>query len=238
MPLSFSKNTLNFPLGWSVIQGMNNKRNLASVTLLTLGLLAALPFTRTANAQTMSGVPDAPENVKPLGVGARVPKVMVKSLEGKNINLPKFLSAQPTVLIFYRGGWCPFCNQQMAGLQKIEGDLKNLGYRLVAISPDRAEELRKSIDKNHLSYKLLSDSPMKAAQAFGVAFHLDDSTIEKYKGYGVDLERSSGEKHHYLPVPSVFLIGRDGIIKYEYHNADYKVRLSGEDLLAAARKNR
>ena len=219
-------------------------KNTKQITLLTLGLLsvgllALVPFASRASAHTAtSGVPDAPENVVPLVVGAHVPKVSVKSLEGKTVNLPKFLSSQPTVLVFYRGGWCPFCNQQMAGLQKIEGDLKNLGYRIVAISPDRSEELKKSIDKHSLTYKLLSDSPMKAAQAFGVAFHLDDATVEKYKGYGVDLERSSGEKHHYLPVPSVFLIGKDGVIKYEYHNADYKVRLSSEDLLEAAKKNR
>ena len=78
---------------------------------------------------------------------------------------------------------------------------------------------------------------MDAAKAFGVAFKVDDGMLTKYKGFGIDLEAASGEKHHYLPVPSVFLIGTDGVIKFRYFNPDYKVRLSSEELLAAARQN-
>lgn len=182
-------------------------------------------------------VPDAAEKVTPLAVGSKVPKVNVKTIEGKTIDLPKLLFAQPTALIFYRGGWCPFCNRQLSGLQSIEGDLKKLGYRLVAVSPDRAEELKKSLGKNKLTYQVLSDSPMDAAKAFGVAFKVDDGVLTKYKGFGIDLEAASGEKHHYLPVPSVFLIGADGVVTFRSFNPDYKVRLSSEALLAAARQN-
>jgi peroxiredoxin len=190
-----------------------------------------------AGAPAQPPVPDAAGKVTPLAVGSKVPKVNVKTIEGKSIALPKLLAAQPTVLIFYRGGWCPFCNRQMSGLQSIEGDLKKLGYRIIAVSPDRAEELKKSLGKNKLTYQLLSDSPMDAAKAFGVAFKVDDGVLTKYKGFGIDLEAASGEKHHYLPVPSVFLIGADGVIQFRSFNPDYKVRLSNEELLAAAGQN-
>ena len=202
-----------------------------AAALLTLSLTLG----PTALAQTL--IPDAAEKVTPLAVGSKVPKVSVTTLEGKVVDFPKLLSAQPTVLIFYRGGWCPFCNRQMSGLQSIEGELKKLGYRIIAVSPDRPEELKKSLGKHKLTYQLLSDSPMEAAKAFGVAFRVDDGTLAKYKGFGIDLEVASGQKHHYLPVPSVFLIGTDGVIKFRSSNPDYKVRLSNEDLLAAARQN-
>jgi peroxiredoxin len=198
-------------------------------------LFAAILLPLAALAQ--SPVPDAAEKVTPLAVGSKAPKVNVKTIEGKSLSLPKLLAAQPTVLIFYRGGWCPFCNRQMSGLQSIEGDLKKLGYRIIALSPDRQEELKKSLGKNKLTYQLLSDSSMEAAKAFGVAFRVDDGTLAKYKGFGIDLEAASGQKHHYLPVPSVFLIGTDGVIKFRSFNPDYKVRLSSEELLSAARQN-
>lgn len=124
---------------------------------------------------------------------------------------------------------------QFGELQKIEPQLKQMGYQIISVSPDRPERLRQSIEKHGLSYRLLSDSAMTAARAFGIAFTLDAKTLEQYKGYGVDLEEASGEKHHALPVPSVFILGVDGTIKFEYVNPDYKVRLDPAVLLAAAR---
>ena len=183
-------------------------------------------------------VPDSADRVQPLQVGAKVPDATVQTIEGKRIALATLLAAQPTALVFYRGGWCPFCNRQLAELQSVETDLKKLGYRIVALSPDRPEELRKSVGKHKLAYSLLSDSAMDAARAFGVAFTVDDGTLEKYRGFGINLEVASGQKHHMLPVPSVFLVSRDGAIRYRYYNPDYKIRLSREALLAAARKDR
>lgn len=75
-----------------------------------------------------------------------------------------------------------------------------------------------------------------AARAFGLAFRVDAETYENLLGYGIDLEAASGEDHHLLPVPAVFLIGRDGTIDFRYYNPDYKERLSGDALLEAARK--
>lgn len=199
-------------------------------------LFAAILLPVAALAQ--APVPDSAEEVKPIGVGSKVPRAAVKTIDGRATTLAKVLAGKPTVLAFYRGGWCPYCNRQMEGLQSAQADLTKLGYRIVAISPDRAEELQKSVAKHQLTYQLVSDSPMDAAKAFGVAFRVDDGTLGKYKGFGIDLEAASGMPHHYLPVPSVFLIGKDGKIKYRYFNADYKVRLSTEELLAAARQNR
>jgi peroxiredoxin len=120
-------------------------------------------------------------------------------------------------------------------LQKIENELLALGYRILAISPDLPENLTASVDKNSLSYVLLSDSKMEAAKAFGLAFRVDDKGYERLSGYGIDLEAASGEKHHLLPVPAVYLIGKDGIIQFQYVNPNYRVRLTPEVLLASAK---
>ena len=123
----------------------------------------------------------------------------------------------------------------MGQLQKIAPELVELGYRIIAISPDRPEKLKASLDKNEFGHVLLSDSKMTAAKAFGIAYRVDDDTLKVYKNYGIDLEESSGEQHHQLPVPSVFLVGKSGRIEFQYVNPDYKVRLDPDVLLAAAK---
>lgn len=77
---------------------------------------------------------------------------------------------------------------------------------------------------------------MDAAKALEIAFKVDDATLKKYKNYGIDLEKASGEKHNLLPVPSVFIIGKDGKIKFVYTNANYKIRLSSKELMKAAKE--
>lgn len=76
---------------------------------------------------------------------------------------------------------------------------------------------------------------MVGAQAFGVAYTLDDPTMQQLKKYGIDVEEASGEKHHRLPVPAVFLVSTDGLIRFQYVNPDYRVRLDPELLLSAAK---
>lgn len=180
-------------------------------------------------------VAERAENVWPLPVGATIPNMTLQTAEGKAFDLQAAIKAKPTVLIFYRGGWCPFCNAQLSQLQRINGDLVRLGYQILAISPDKPTELEKTLAKDAIGYTLLSDSGAKLIQQMGLAFRVDDATIEKYQEYGIDLEKSSGEKHHILPVPGVFVLDQSGTIQFSYINPNYKVRLNAELLLTAAR---
>jgi peroxiredoxin len=129
------------------------------------------------------------------------------------------------VLIFYRGSWCPYCNAHLSDLVTVEEELRSLGYRIVAISPDRPEELNRMTTAEHLNYRLFSDPQAEAMKKFGVAYQVGDTTVTSYKQkYNVDLERSSGQTHHILPVPAVFILDRVGKIVFVHADPDYKVR--------------
>jgi peroxiredoxin len=117
----------------------------------------------------------------------------------------------------------------------VESELSDLGFPVIAISADRPAKLTKSREAKGLGYTLYSDSSLTAARAFGIAFQLDDAMVAQYKGYGIDLEEASGQKHHQLPVPSVFLVEAGGTIRWVYSNPDYQVRPENAALLAAAR---
>ncbi|OIO98650.1 MAG: hypothetical protein AUJ92_01040 [Armatimonadetes bacterium CG2_30_59_28] len=191
--------------------------------------------TGQAIAAEETALPLSAMDTCPLKIGMKVPQVVLISADGKPFELSDAISQQPTVLIFYRGGWCPYCNAQLGQLQKIEPEFLALGYQLIAVSPDRPEELKKSVAKQQLSYTLISDSKADAAKAFGLAFRVDDNTFARLKEYNIDLEAAAGEGHHLLPVPAVFLVGKDGIIDFSYINPNYRERLSPELLLTAAK---
>jgi peroxiredoxin len=120
-------------------------------------------------------------------------------------------------------------------LREIEPQLKNLGVQLLAISPDQPSKLKETIDKHKMGFRLLSDSDMAAARSFRVAYKLDDATLAELKKYSIDVEEASGQKHHVLPVPAVFLVATNGLIQFEYVNPDYKVRLDPDLLLASTK---
>lgn len=172
---------------------------------------------------------------EPLQAGVPFPPgLMLHTSQGMPFDLSEAVRQKPAVLIFYRGGWCPYCNAHLAQLQTIEPQLVKAGYQILAISPDRPAKLAEAAGKHDYRYTLLSDSRMEAAKAFGLAFEVDAATLEKYKSYGIHLEEASGQTHHLLPVPAVFIVGTNGIIRFAYSNPDYKVRLEPEEILRAA----
>lgn len=192
---------------------------------------AVLSITVAAHAAPAA---NSPEEVRPLLVGQRVPSATIRTLSGAEADLAATVKGRHTVLVFYRGGWCPYCGRHLAALGDAKEKLASLGWTIVAVSPDSPAELSKSKGKHKLEYELFSDSKSAAARAMGLAFVLDERTIKRYEGFGIDLERSSGERHHELPVPAVYLVGPDGTALFQYVNPNYKIRLNPNLLVAAA----
>ena len=179
---------------------------------------------------------DSAQATRPLPVGSTIPDVSLLTIDGAPYSLKRAVAAQDTVLVFYRGGWCPFCNAHLSQLQTIADDLKGLGYQILAVTPDLPEHVAETASKDHLTYTLLSDPHGEAMKGFGVAYRLDDDTFNKYKNsYKLDLEKRAGNDAHLLPIPSVFVLDTKSIVRYVYSNPDYKVRLAAADVLTAAR---
>jgi hypothetical protein len=63
---------------------------------------------------------------------------------------------------------------------------------------------------------VLSDSDATMIEAFHVVNHVDDATLAKMKGFGVDLEGYSGKTHHEIAIPSLFLIDRTGVVRWAH----------------------
>ncbi|MAD03401.1 AhpC/TSA family protein [Pseudoalteromonas shioyasakiensis] len=187
-------------------------------------------------AATASNIAESAEQVSPLLPGLAVPNVELKDQYGKTVSLSERFKEKTTVLIVYRGGWCPYCSKQLASVQKIEKELANLDAQLIAVSPDSPEKLAET-KITAPSYQLLSDDSLTLAQTLGLAFYLDDKTAKIYRNkLGVNFVSLDGEAKVALPVPAVFVIDTNGLVHFQYANPNYKVRLT-EDLLLAAVKS-
>lgn len=196
--------------------------------------LFALAFSSLAHAADIAASPAA---ARPLAVGTKIPDATVKAMDGSDATLAQLFAGQPTVLIVFRGGWCPYCTQHMAELAEAEPKLMELGYQIVALSTDQPKNIRFLAQEKQLPYRLLSDRDMHASRALGLAYRVDGAMQKKYAEWNIDLPPIPGdEAARWLPVPAAFVIGRDGTVRFVHADPDYKVRVSGEKLLAAARE--
>lgn len=199
--------------------------------------LLFIALTLFGAAATAAPIAESPEQVRPLLNGMTVPAITVLDQQGQAIDLTAKLQQQPTVLVLYRGGWCPYCNTQLAGLQQVEAEFTKLGYQILAVSPEAPSAVQRSqqsTEKQPLSYQLYSDQSLTAATAFGIAYYLDAKTTAIYKNaYGITLTYDATGRA-VLPAPAVYLINKEGEVVFSYVHVNYKSRLQPELLLLAA----
>lgn len=203
-----------------------------------LVLLSLIFLTTHASAEELAdsrtAIHASANEVQPLLPGMAAPAFNLRDASGAVVAFDPKQLQKPVILTFFRGGWCPYCNLHLSEMRKAEAELKELGFELWFISPDKPELLYESLEQPDIGYTVYSDSQLEAMRALGIAFKVSDEVNSKYLEYGIDLNESSGETHRALPAPSTFLIGTDGLIHFQYTNPDYTVRLHPTVLLAAA----
>ena len=165
------------------------------------------------------------KEAKGLKVGSQAPNFSAIDLNDNVFSLNSTLGKGPVVLIFYRGQWCPFCNKH---LRKLEENLEKIyekGARVVAISPEKSEFLKRTAEKTHASFALLYDEGHKIAEAFDVAFRPTKLERAIYNNIlKADLKNAHAHDSQQLPIPATFIIGKDGTIIWRHFNPDYKKR--------------
>jgi peroxiredoxin len=169
---------------------------------------------------------------KGLELQAVAPSFSANDQNGKPQELKSLLSKGAVVLVFYRGQWCPYCNKQLKQLQDSLSQITSKGAMLVAVTPEKPENITKTLGKTKASYPVLYDAGLKIMKSYDVAFGVDAATIEKYKKYGIDFEQANGANGANLPVPAVYIINKEGKITYKHFDADYTKRPSVAEIVS------
>ncbi len=212
--------------------------------LTRFAALAAVPaFVLTACATADSGVANPGEGLLDpasetpgLAEGDRAPSGELRDPRSNVVQVSELYADQPAVLVFYRGGWCPFCTRDLRNWESAAPQFREAGARLVAVSLETPENAYDTVTENDLSYDVFVDPTGDVVKGFRLGFQLDEGTQSRYKGFGIDLANRNANGSWELPAPAVYVVDTNGVIRYASADWDYRERDGYEDALAAVRE--
>ena len=144
--------------------------------------------------------------------GDSFPALTIKHPGGDEVELP--LPGEYTVVLFYRGGWCPYCNAQLRAFQRAHDKLADLGVHVVALSIDDEATTQATIDKHGLTFPVGHSADAQAiAEATGALVNPAAGYIE-----------STG-----------FVVGPDGKVLVSVYSSNAIGRLVPDDVIGFIR---
>lgn len=226
---------------------MNTQRTLDPRLLILSLLLLMLLASLLSSISIRAGHADSPiavsaEQVRPVAPGQRAPRFFVETIDGTPFEFDPTTLSMPTIIITFRGGWCPYCNMHLSELRHVIPQIHDAGIDILFLSGDRPEALYAGLEQetreyiDGLDYRILSDANANAAIALGIAFTVDPDYVDKLISKEKDIAESSITRRGVLPVPAVFAIDADGIVRFAYTNPNYKVRLPADELVDIANR--
>jgi peroxiredoxin len=180
-----------------------------------------------AGADPLAGVP---------GIGTIAPKFELANQTGRMVSLDGLLAAGPAVVVFYRGVWCPFCSLTLRAYEQHLPELGEWGASLVGISLQTPDDSLTMVERNALTFQVLSDVGARVSRAYGLVFELPGYLRDTYRTLGHPLPAFNGTNDWELPIPASFVIDRDGKIVFADALPDYTHRTDPAQVLAAVRQ--
>jgi len=199
---------------------MNRRTAKLSLVISALVLLVASITTAGTARSVRSNPNDEPKRTEPVSVGEEAPDFTLEDMQGNQVSLSATRGKMPTVLVFYRGYWCPFCAHQLSELRSLLKPDEHV--RILAVSVDDHEKTKQLTEKiaadgnGSVNYTMLSDPGHKIIDAYG----LHDPAYD-------------GKRFDGIPHPAVYVIDKNGRVAWAKVESDYKVRPSNADIRAA-----
>ncbi len=187
-------------------------------------------------ARATSKLKDSGIENQVLRTGDRIPDFSLPNQHGEMRRFADYLAESPVVLNIYRGGWCPYCNFEMKALAAALPEIEAAGARLIGMSPETPEHAQDTAAKNNIGIEILSDAGNVVSKKMGLVFSLAEELRPIYLGAGLDIPAYNGDDTFLLPVPATYIVGSEGIIKFDFVNADYTQRLEPQDIVAILNK--
>jgi thioredoxin-dependent peroxiredoxin len=134
-----------------------------------------------------------------LAPGDLAPDFTLPDSGGTDVTLSS-LRGQQVIIYFYPAAMTPGCTKQACDFRDSRGDLSGAGYAVLGISPDSPAKLAKFVEKEGLTFPLLSDPDRKVLEAYGA---YGEKMMYGKKSVGV--------------IRSTFVIGADGQVEKAYY---------------------
>jgi peroxiredoxin len=139
-----------------------------------------------------------PDELRP---GQQLPSFIASDESGTQLKSDD-LRGRPTVILFVRGTWCPFCSKQVANLTKRYKDINDLGARLIFVTPKPLETTRRVAEFFEVEFEFWLDESLEIAKSLGLVLS---------KGVPADFQTEYGEDTVW---PTSLVVDGSGIIRY------------------------
>ncbi|WP_106390908.1 peroxiredoxin-like family protein [Enhygromyxa salina] len=169
-----------------------------------------------------------------INVGDVAPTFTLPNAAGEQVSLAKLLEKGPVAVLWYRGGWCPYCNLTLAGYAAAGKEIMEAGGTLVAISPELPDNSLDTQQKNELEYQVLSDVGNAVAKQYDIVFELPPDLAKMYNEK-FEINARNGDTSNSLPLAATYVIGQDGKVTWAFLDADYKKRAEPSEVVAEIR---
>ncbi|MDX7953887.1 peroxiredoxin-like family protein [Lichenihabitans sp. Uapishka_5] len=175
-----------------------------------------------------------------VGVDERIAFPVLEHLDGAPFPLADRLAGRPAILVFYRGGWCPYCNVALRAYAAALPEIEAAGATIVAVTPERAEHAVETaqITDGGLGFPIAVDKGNAFARALGLVFAVPESLRPLYREIGIDLAAWNGDETHELPVPATYVVDQGGVVRWAFVEADFTRRADPRDAIAALKRLR
>lgn len=168
-----------------------------------------------------------------VAIGNAFPEISLPDPQGR---VTPVVAGAPTVVVFYRGAWCPFCNVALGAYQReVLPELREQGVSFVAISPQGPSGSAEIAESNALTFPVLTDRGGLLARLLGLDFDLADDVSDVHRALGNDFTAINDGGEWALPRPTVLVVGADRIVTFVDVRADYTRRTEPAAILAAVR---
>ncbi len=138
-------------------------------------------------------------------------------------NLYEQLENGPIIITWYRGGWCPYCNLYLKSFIDRLSEIRSLGGDFIAVSPEKASEVEKTIYNNKLNFIAVSDIENIAGKQFGIVYTLPELVSKRFEGR-INIKEINNSVIEELPLAATYVIGQDRFIEYAFIDSDYRKR--------------
>ena len=145
-----------------------------------------------------------------LQLDAPLPNFVLQDINGNNFPSTS-LFGKPTVLLFFRGNWCPLCMAQISEIADGYKALADRGAQVALVSPQSHENTVKLASRFDVPFLFLTDPGNKAAKQLGIA--MDDGIPLGITGYDSE-----------TVMPTVIITSANGRIIFLDQTDNYRVR--------------
>jgi peroxiredoxin len=166
--------------------------------------------------------------------GTRLPDGKLLDVAGQPTTLAETLAGKPAVIVFYRGGWCPYCNIALRTYQaQLVPALTARGIPLIAVSPQTPDGSLSTREAKELTFTVLSDPGNQLARQLGILTAPSDGARAAQLQLGLDLTQVNADGTTGLPMPTVIIADAAGVIGWIDVHRDYTTRTEPGQVLQA-----